>query len=968
MFVVLAQIPASSALRSTPIERVAFPSFVERRAELDVTVTGDSGAPVPNATVRVFWYDGGRYYFAGAALADALGRAALEDLPRGPAWLLVDASGWGRRSLPVLLAAAPKDGSVARVGMRLERSRALHVHVEDDEHAAVASATVLISGGDPLPFGALTGEDGNVVEERLGAGPLTVRAAARGYDEETRTDVVADATLTLRRASGIDVTVVDAASNKGTKATILVAGSGLWPARSVVTDDGGHVRVMGLGAGAYDLRAQAGALVSRTEVGVKVERGAVLPVSLLLVPGRMIPILVTDGDGDHPVLVPDADVLVVEGGVSSFPLQGRTDRFGKVLLGPVAPGAVMAAARAEGFVSRSTVAVPDVIAGDVRIALLRGATLKGTVVDAEDRAVEGASIEVVGTDVDGMPVALTPLSTDFQRAHFEWALAGPAPLIPAGELGVLAGPIPPIPNGPGGAMAPSFPSLPAVETTASSAAWVTNSSGSFHATPIPPGRVRALVRHPDYVEATSEMVTTSPGGVTEVRIVLGSGGAIDGHVVDERGISVARSRVHVSAAQGTLDRTTTSADDGSFSFAALPDDAVLAVSRPEDPYREIVRRVIHVVAGKTTEISLTLPAVRDAIRVSVSDDSNRPVKAAQISALSLDPEKPLRATAFSDDTGAVSFDDATGLPLRLIVESPGFSRWTRQYDAAPAAVDVVLGVSVTVEGHVTTVRGRQDLDGASVEMLADGHRRVALTDALGHYTFAGVSPGPIHVGVSHPDYAPGSFDAVVESTGRADRSFDLPDLDMLEPAIIEGRVVDASGNGVPSARVGVGVLPAFVPVGAVLPAYATTQSDGTFRLERVRPGKIDVEAAAPGLGRGRRVGLDVEGGRTTSDVVVQLDPSADSIDPTATGGVAVTLSSSKDGQALVVQQVSPGSEAERGGLLVGDGLLSVDRAALHSTADAIRKLAGPDGSDVVVEVQRGPSRLSLRVRRERVRR
>jgi hypothetical protein len=260
-----------------------------------------------------------------------------------------------------------------------------------------------------------------------------------------------------------------------------------------------------------------------------------------------------------------------------------------------------------------------------------------------------------------------------------------------------------------------------------------------------------------------------------------------------------------------------------------------------------------------------------------------------------------------------------------------------------------------------------------VELAAQGSRRIALTNALGRFRFADVTPGKAHLIASHPDYAPAEADITVTATGRADRPFEAPVMDLDEAGAIAGKVLDASGNAVAGARVGTGVLPAFVPVGALVPGSATTSQDGTFRLDRVRPGKVDVEAFSAGLGRGRRAGIEVIAGRATEGVTItlQLDPALDQSDPTATGGVAVTLADSRDARgtaAVQVLQVAQGSEAERGGLSVGDSILSIDRAAPASVNDAIRRLSGPDGSDVVVEVQRGDGRTSLRLRRERVRR
>jgi hypothetical protein len=228
-----------------------------------------------------------------------------------------------------------------------------------------------------------------------------------------------------------------------------------------------------------------------------------------------------------------------------------------------------------------------------------------------------------------------------------------------------------------------------------------------------------------------------------------------------------------------------------------------------------------------------------------------------------------------------------------------------------------------------------------------------------------VSPGRVHLGVSHPDYASVEEDVVVAATGRADRAFDVDPIDLPDPGAVEGRVVDASGNGVPGARVAIGSVDVVVPVAVLSPSSAvSTHADGTFRIERARPGKLTVEAYAAGVGRGRAV-VVVDAGRTTSDAVIRLTPSAEEKEPVATGGVAVTLSPSPSG--ILVAQVAPGSEAENGGLVQGDFVELVDRVAPSSVVDARQRLAGPEGSDVVVTVRREAGRVTLRLRRERVR-
>ncbi len=120
-----------------------------------------------------------------------------------------------------------------------------------------------------------------------------------------------------------------------------------------------------------------------------------------------------------------ADVVLVEAGVASFPLQGRTSKDGKVTLGPIAPGPATLSARATDFVGGPLVVVPDVVTEPVRVPLIRGGRLRGEVVDDRGFPIEGAGIEIVGTDRFGLPIAETPLVNRFRAVHFEWSLGGP---------------------------------------------------------------------------------------------------------------------------------------------------------------------------------------------------------------------------------------------------------------------------------------------------------------------------------------------------------------------------------------------------------------------------------------------------------------------------------------------------------------------------------------------------------------
>jgi protocatechuate 3,4-dioxygenase beta subunit len=933
-----------------------------RDATLLVAVTSGDAKPIANASVRIFWEHDGSEYPLGAGPTGVTGHAHFGDLPSEPVWVLVEAPALTRVSSAVTLARGETSLPVV-----LEPEHRLAVRVNDERGAPIAGATVLVGASDPLPFGALTDTKGAATVTHLPDPPFSVRASARGYESSERSDVNAPTTLVLRRLGSISVLVTHPDGSPAAQASVAIAGSSLWPARRTVTGADGRCRIAGLLGGAYDLLATLGSEVSEPVVGYPLERGADAELTLALAPGRFVTALVTDGDGASPGLVANAEVVLAPSGIGSFPLLGRTGTNGRVTLGPIGRGPATLGARADGFVSSALVAVPKDVTEPVPVALVRGATLHGDVVDERGFPVAGASIDVVGTDAFGLPVSDSPLTTAFRNTHFDWALAGPAALVPAGELGVVPGPVPPIPA-PGTrieagvdlfSLAQAPP--PPVE------AWITNSSGAFTARPVTPGRVHAIARHPDYVEGASASVELTPGGNAHVKIVLLTGGTLAGRVLDDRGFPVEGAELEIASARITVTRSALTARDGSFELGGIPAEITLSVRRPGGTRRIALERDVTVPEGQKTTLDLTLPAPREPVRFRVSDADDSPVELASVGVLSLEPATPIHETVFTDADGSAEIADARGLALRLVAEAPGHPKKSVTVEHAPELVRIALEQGIRVEGEVTAVRGRKDVAGALVTLVANGGRRVSRTDSEGRYRFADVAVGPIHVRVTHPDYAPGELDATVAGTGRADRPFELQPIDLSEPGSAEGDVVDHAGNPVAGARVAVGEAPAYLPAGALPPGTAVTDAAGHFKLDGIGEGTRTLDAVSALAGHGH-TSVEIRAGRVTDRVRIVLAAKSEDEAPEG-GNVAVTLGERGSGPALevVVVEVAPSSEAERAGVSAGDVLVSIDGAHPTSMSDARRRLAGRPGTDVVLELGRGSSHESLRFAREAVR-
>ncbi|MGH7270541.1 MAG: carboxypeptidase regulatory-like domain-containing protein, partial [Polyangiaceae bacterium] len=680
----------------------------------------------------------------------------------------------------------------------------------------------------------------------------------------------------------------------------------------------------------------------------------------------------TDGADEDAAPIAGASVVLTEGGLSPFPLEATTDVTGRTRVGTIAHGLSTLTARANGFVARGAVEVADPPPAETLIALLRAGTLTGRVVDQHGDPIEGATIEIAGSDPSGGPIYDDPRRANFRAAHFEAMLKGPMPLVQAGELGVIPGPVPPIPNG---AFVGAPLGVPVPRGPGEVDPWVTGDDGTFRASPASPGRVRAIVQSARYVEAESDTVTLVPGGEAHVEVVMHEGGALEGRVLDDSDMPVKGAFVAVSAAQGTMERMTRTASDGAFAIAGLPQAVSLTVSTEDDGQPE-VRLAMTIPEGGRQEVTIHLPAARDPLAVNVVDERGDAVRMAEITASSLALDSPLRTTAFTDVQGSASLQGARGLPLRVEVRAPSHALRIVTTKGGEGPLQIELDPAETATGQVTAARGGDAIAGAEVTLYTNLGICRANTDAQGAFVLSGLSPGPARMTLRAAGFAAvAEAIKVPDSGGR--RPYEITPIELTAEGIVTGDVADAQGNPVAGARVGVGQVPTWLVVGsraARSGAWSTTDSKGRFSLREVPEGTVTLVAYAPGIGRARTAGVSVTSDRTTEGVHLIIAPAegdgeADAGEPPVTsGGVAVTLGETAPPIEVIVVSVAAGSEAERAGIAAGDVLTSVDGAAVHGMSDARAKLSGPITNDVLVALQRGGRSIALRVVREAVHR
>ena len=524
----------------------------------------------------------------------------------------------------------------------------------------------------------------------------------------------------------------------------------------------------------------------------------------------------------------------------------------------------------------------------------------------------------------------------------------------------MPGPVPDIPRASGG---------PISIGTAKADAWVTRLDGTFHASPVTPGRVHVLVRHPSYIEEVSDVVSLAPGGVQKLHIVLGEGGRLEGRVREDDLTPVAGARIEIAAANGTFEAVTYTVDDGTFSLAAVPRDVILSVYRPEEPTEVAARVEVDVPSRKKREVDILLPKLRDPVSIRVVDDRDYPINRVEVRAMSLDVDTLLDKTLFTDGDGMVAIHGARGLPLRLVLEHPGHAPLGLTIDPAGKEHRLVMTDGLVASGSVTAREGRDRLESASVTLYTATGARHATTDHEGAFEVKDLAKGRIRIVTTATGYARDESVILFDGDGR--RPIALAPIDLSPAGEVAGIVVDGSGEPVPGARVALNAVPTFLPVGPLPANIARTDKDGRFVLSGLPEGKLTLVAYSPELGRGETQGVEIRADRRTDRVKIEI-PEQD-YRPTKTrgaGSVAATLAE-RDG-AVVVVDVPMGSEAEYAGLEPDDRIASIGGASVQSIEEVRARFSGPLSQDVVLEVARrglsGEDRIRFRVRREIVRR
>jgi hypothetical protein len=378
------------------------------------------------------------------------------------------------------------------------------------------------------------------------------------------------------------------------------------------------------------------------------------------------------------------------------------------------------------------------------IALTRGASLKGRVLDPAGLPIAGAEVELSG-EAGGRRLTLSAASRARRQVFAEGTGAAPARarLLPVGELGVLLGNLPAIPREPAAVVAAG------PDAVVSAAEFTTGPEGAFHLTAIPRGRYTVHARHPDFAEGEAGPIDVPGGGPVTLRLARGA--ALTGRVTDPAGQPLFGADVVVREMKRTSGVTFTTRD-GSYRLAHVT--GRVTVRAGARGYRRVEREVVAEEGGQI-EADFTLAPTGEA--APEGDGATGGLALDVRDGFTLGPLLTFTVVARGPGGASLTASGAQGDldlgPLapgawRLTVQAPGYA--SAAFDAvvgagAPAPLRLTLTQGATIAGTVYSRHG-EPVAGAVVTCgLARG-----TTTPTGSFRLTGVPAGQVAVRADHP--------------------------------------------------------------------------------------------------------------------------------------------------------------------------------------------------------------------------
>jgi protocatechuate 3,4-dioxygenase beta subunit len=682
---------------------------------------------------------------------------------------------------------------------------------------------------------------------------LSVRAAGWTPAEQFLRADSGSLRIALERGASVSGTVLDA-SGRPAAGALVRSGS-----VAATSDAQGRYRLDGVPSGLQRVEASApGGMVAR-KGGVRLAAAAPASADLQLQAGVTITGTVVDALTRRPIA--GARIAVAEshgsGAGSADPSAfARSDAKGRFSAAGLLPGDHEVRAVKSGYLSATLprVAASAKAAASAALALVPAASIAGKVVDAQGKAVAGASVSLE-------PV---PGGRRFAGARFRG---------PRSEFSTRTGP-----------------------------------DGAFRLEGLAaiPSGVPLTASHAGFAPAERPGITLKAGqALTGIVLVLPAGLSVKGRVVDEVSQRVAGAEIRVSPSEGrgpgrffrrafggTSAPNAVTGADGSFAVTGLPAGSY-DVTASHDGFSPKTASSLPAPAKQPTGWPPIVLSGGVAVSGVVHDDQGAPIVGVTVT---LFGEGADPGPASTDATGAFRVSNLPkGRPLMLMTDAPGYAFSSRSVTPPAEGITIVLGKAGTIRGRVVdgatgtpvaafsvaatpAARGRRGFGAGGGPAAGFGTPAQVQYAEDGSFELS-VTPGAWNVRASADGYRPSDVANIDLDAGETKEGVEIA---LKRGGGLTGHVVDNRGNPVSGANVaccsagGGGNGPGGFG-GAASGPTATSDGDGRFQLDGLPDGHVTLTV-------------------TSTDYVT----TSRDVDPASTPDVTISVSSGAEISGAVV--------------------------------------------------------------------
>ena len=456
---------------------------------------------------------------------------------------------------------------------------------------------------------------------------------------------------------------------------------------------------------------------------------------------------------------------------------------------------------------------------------------------------------------------------------------------------------------------------------------VTDAKGNFTFAPLLPHAYQITGMHPAFsVESAS---VTLPATKTR-SFVAQQFAQAKGRVIDEEKKPVGGAMVTATGSSGVRGRTSITNAAGEFSVRVVPAPSAVPVSAAKRDYVSGTSTPRIWQPGETRGDLLITLAHGFVAQVRVIDKQRQPVPNAQVNVTRsteggfqrsvmigcADPSKPDCHRTGAD--GIVSLRTTEGRHDVMVVGDDVSPVRAPNQILTARAPQIVITVDrgVEISGRVAHADGTQVI-GAVVEAPTGVMPRIATSAADGTFTIAGIASGSVVLTARTLDGNLSSSPLTVNAPARG------VTITMPQGARIEGRILDrATQQPVTDFTVSLpprNQRPFEIRRPGTGSEQATHADDGHYAIENVPPGSVELLVRATGYVAGSRSDINVEDGKTVSNIDVQLDRGATISGRVTSGGAAVA--------GVQVRQSVQRTQSSANATTDGEGLYSIDGVA-----------------------------------------